>query len=387
MRGDEGSRDRLAERLRQLGLPSVLSPADRSRGLVRRSAGVLWAIVPAQLSVLSLRSAALEMAAHPEVGPDDLDVPDEALAYLLGAMVVLLFVPVVGAAMAWLVRRVTPRVGTALGVLGAVLVVALPLLLTGIGFGRLAGLAVLGVVFLGAFAGVGSVLAWAGRRVLREFSTLGPMVARVLPTFMLASLFFFYNAEIWQVMVALPWSRIHAVVAVMLLLTVFLVAVTTRDEVSDLLTRRREDPDLHDGPPLRWDERFNVLLVPSLVTLIQTALFASLVFLFFLGFGQLSVSDATIGQWTGRPLDESWRNTLGLPFEGSLVKVAWTLAAFSALNFAASASSDQGHRSRFVAPLIGEAILGLETRDAYLAARRRTEPSDPAPARDGEDQP
>jgi len=198
-------------------------------------------------------------------------VPDEALAYLLGALAVLLFVPVVGAAMAWLVRRVPARVGTALGVLGAVLVVALPLLLTGIGASRLAGVALLAVVLLGAFAGVGSVLAWAGRRVIREVSTLGPMVARVLPTFMLASLFFFYNTEIWQVMVALRWSRIHAVVAVMLLLTVFLVAVTTRDEVSDLLQRRREDPDLHDGPPLRWDERFNVLLVPSLVTLIQTA--------------------------------------------------------------------------------------------------------------------
>ena len=54
---------------------------------------------------------------------------------------------------------------------------------------------------------------WSVLRVLRETETLGPLAARVLPMLMIAFLFFFYNAEIWQVMVALSTERTWAVVA------------------------------------------------------------------------------------------------------------------------------------------------------------------------------
>lgn len=63
------------------------------------------------------------------------------------------------------------------------------------------------------FFGVGTVLRWSVLRVLRETETLGPLAARVLPMLMIAFLFFFYNAEIWQVMVALSTERTWAVVA------------------------------------------------------------------------------------------------------------------------------------------------------------------------------
>ena len=45
------------------------------------------------------------------------------------------------------------------------------------------------------------------RRSLRELGTLGPMISRVLPLLTLTVLFFFFNAEIWQVAVKLEPSR------------------------------------------------------------------------------------------------------------------------------------------------------------------------------------
>lgn len=363
----------LAATLRQLGLPAVLSARDRGRDLWSRAAGVLWAAAIGLLAIAFLLRAFDVLARNPaQEGEAWTVVPDEVFVLLAVCLFFAVLAPVLWIGLALLVRHVPERVAEGLGVAGAVALVTLSPVAAGPdGPGFVDCLVVLVLILAAGYLGVGSVLAWAGRRVLWELSSLGPMVARVLPTFMLASLFFFYNAEIWQVMVALSWPRIIAVVAVMVVLTLLLVAVTTRDEVSSLLEARREDPEHEDGPDLRWDERFNVLLVPSLVTLIQTTLFATLVFGFFLMFGQLSVSDATIVQWTGRPIDASLRETYRLPFDVSLVKVAVTLAGFSALNFAASTASDSGHRQRFVSPLISEAILGLDTRDAYLAVRPR----------------
>ena len=53
--------------------------------------------------------------------------------------------------------------------------------------------------WLHCFWGVGTIIRWASRRALRELSTLGPVVSRVLPVLMITVLFFFFNAEIWQV--------------------------------------------------------------------------------------------------------------------------------------------------------------------------------------------
>lgn len=50
------------------------------------------------------------------------------------------------------------------------------------------------------------------------------------------------------------------------------------------------------------------------------------------------------------------------------MKVSLTLAAFSALNLAASAAADRQHRERFVDPLLDEVVDSLQVRDAYVRA-------------------
>lgn len=125
-------------------------------------------------------------------------------------------------------------------------------------------------------------------------------------------------------------------------------------------------PNIHHNPN-HHNHRFNLALVPALVTLIQTALFGFLVFWFFCLFGGLSVSDSTVAQWTGAPADKSWREKFRIPFEPTLIKVSFVLSGVGALNFAAAAASDNNHREHFVAPLSAEVADGLELRKRYAA--------------------
>lgn len=99
-------------------------------------------------------------------------------------------------------------------------------------------------------------------------------------------------------------------------------------------------------------------------------------FAFFLFFGWLSVSPTTAAQWTGKP-NKSFQGLLAaLPLSPTLVKVSMTLAAFSALNFAASTTSDQQHRSRFVEPMIEEVVDSLAVRNAYVRGSARPDTGD-----------
>ena len=158
------------------------------------------------------------------------------------------------------------------------------------------------VIGLAIHFGADSLVRWSAGRVGREFWTMGPVLTRVLPVLMIAFLFFFYNAEIWQVMVALNWARTWAVVAIMAALAIVLVFITAHDDVHKVLDAANADGTRPSGaPPLRRSERFNLLVLPVIATVIQISLFATAVYVFLLFFGWLSISDATAAAWTGKP--------------------------------------------------------------------------------------
>ncbi|WP_141269117.1 hypothetical protein [Kocuria varians] len=77
--------------------------------------------------------------------------------------------------------------------------------------------------------------AWASRRAAREMNHLGSMVGRVLPILMLALLFSFFNAEIWQVVAQLSMARTWVIVGVMGLLGIALATLNARDEISQIV--------------------------------------------------------------------------------------------------------------------------------------------------------
>ena len=341
--------------------------------MLRRSAGVSATLALAAVGLAALdRSNDYVLALQARIGTDspewDLLGPgDPVVDLLLLGLGLLAAAPLAGWLIAWILHRSRPVVGSLVGLVAAIaLLMAAPLSFDphdGPSL-RTTSLA-LAVVLVGTYVGAGSLVRWSARRVRREVGSMGHMVARVLPVLMLAVLFLFFSAEIWQVMVALSWPRTFAVVGTMCVLTVLLVGITTRDDLRQELTAQTL------GRALRASERVNILLVPVIATLIQAALFASLVFLFFLFLGWIAIPEATETRWTLRPTEDLGGLLAGVPVSVTVVRVSLTLAAFSALNLAAAASSDAAHRALFVRPMIDEVVRGLAAREAYLGARRR----------------
>ena len=346
----------------------MIAPRSRLRELLPRSAGFA-----AGLAVAGAALAALDRANDRAIavldrfdGPELASAAEPILELLLLAAVLAVAAPLVGWLISWLARHVTRATATALGVGSLIALVVVPVVTFSSADGPTLGGTVLtaALVLTGTYAGIGSLLRWSARRVGREMGTMGPMVARVLPILTLAVLFLFFSAEIWQVMVALSWPRTFALMGVIAVLTVLLVGITTRDDT------RHELQQWSTDTPLRPAERANVMLVPVLATLIQAALFATLVFAFFLFLGWIAVPEATEARWTHGPDDAPDGLLFGLPFTVTLVRVALMLAAFSALNLAAAAASDPAHHKRFVRPMIDEVVRGLAAREAYLGALR-----------------
>lgn len=363
------------DHLRALGLPLMIAPATRRREVLVRSAGTSAGLAVACTGIAAVDRSNDHMIAllervGPAVEPELLDAPEPIAELLLLAIALWALAPGVGWLVSKTARRARPGLGSLLGLGALIALVVVPHVAFDPHDGpthRTTALLAVGVL-VGTHTGAGSLVRWSAHRVRRELATMGPMVARVLPILMLAVLFLFFSVEIWQVMVELSWSRTFAVLGVMAVLTVLLVGISTRDDIHHEL-------DGHSPEyPLRRGERVNLVLVPVLATLIQAALFAALVFVFFVGLGWIAVPAVTETRWTLRPPDEPGGLLFGLPVSVTLVRVSLMLAVFSALNLAAAAASDAAHKERFVRPMLDEVVRGLAARTAYLGARRRDRP-------------
>lgn len=357
------TRRELQDDLRARGLPLVLEAAVRRRALLGRTSAVLAGCAVAAWSVRVADLAAERLTTLAEL-PDDTSAADWNDPWLLVfsvASLALLAAPLV----TWLVASLLPRIGrrwrTALGASAAVLTVAAagpslpaPVLLFGV-------VAVVGA----AYWGLGAIVIWASKRSLRELDTLGAMVSRVLPLLLLTFLFFFFNAEIWQVATKLDVARTVGTVAVITVLAVVLTFVNARDELQE--TFHSVGADQPAAPPLRRVERINVLLITVLVTMMQFTLVAVLVFGFFVAFGVLAVPEATAQAWMGEAPTRLGGPLAQVPVSTTLLKVCLVLAAFSGLNFVAGASADRTYRATFVEPVLHEVEEGLRVRAVYRA--------------------
>ena len=356
------------DRLRSLGLPLLLEPSVRARALLDRTAALLVGLAVAcvgyaLLARASARFTAAELADEVAVGVDDPRLPALAVGFA-----VLLAAPLVVWLAVLVVRRLPRRARPAVSVVGMAGIVLAPTVLVTDPSPPWPVRVLIPIAVLAAtYAGLGTMLAWAGRRAVRELGRLGPMVSRVLPVLMLAVLFVFFNAEMWQIADRLSMARTWAAVGVLAALCVVLVAVNARDEVRTVVREHEREGD-EPVPPLRRAERLNVLAVSILVTLMQVVIFSALVFCFLVAFGMLAIPDGTVQQWVGRPPArfDGWPGRL--PASRTLVQVSLFLAAFSALNFAAGSSADRAYRRAFVDPALEDVREGLRVRRAY---RRR----------------
>lgn len=362
--GQAPSRQSLVAELRARGLPLVLHRSDRRRDLLARTSPVLTgcALAAAALWVADIAEAMSAASLEADAAEP---LNDGWLLVFLGCALVLCLSPLV----AWLVAVALPRMTrtarNALGVLMAIATVAPG----GESLTRPWRFALVAAVLVGTYWGIGSILRWAARRSVRELDTLGTMLTRVLPLLLLTFLFFFFNAEIWQLATRLEPVRVWGTVGVIVALAMTLTVVTARDELAETIGRL-DSPDAA-APALRRAERVNVLLVTVLVTMMQFMLLAVTVFAFFVLFGMLAVPDATAAAWMGEPPTRLSGPLAQVPVNTTLLKVCLVLGAFSGLNFVAGASTDRTYRATFVEPVLGEVEDGLRVRDAYVQRARR----------------
>ena len=172
-------------------------------------------------------------------------------------------------------------------------------------------------------------------------------------------------------------ARTLGLAGVLAAMALLLTTVTSRDEIAEAVAAHRLEFG-EESVPLRKAERLNILLIAVLVTMMQFALVALLVFVFFVLFGALTLPDATAQSWMNEPPKRFTGILSALAVSTVLVKVCAVLAAFSALNFVATASGDRVYRDTFVEPTLRDLRGGLLVREAYLnSSRPRARKSDP----------
>lgn len=131
---------------------------------------------------------------------------------------------------------------------------------------------------------------------------------------------------------------------------------------------------LHDGAlALSRRQRGNVLMVLFVGQMLQVLLLAVLIFVFFAGFGWVTMDGRHIAEWTGRPpqtavvFGRPLSHYLGFDLDTELFQVAVFLAAVSAFFFAVSSMTDEAYKEQFYARMNGELETAIQVRRVYLA--------------------
>ncbi|MEW6869591.1 hypothetical protein [Trueperella pyogenes] len=216
--------------------------------------------------------------------------------------------------------------------------------------------------------GGGIILAWAGRRALRQLDSLALLVAKALPLLIITLLFVFYSQEAWQIARSNSWAKIGTLVLILLGLTIGLVVMSSRERVTDILDTPIDDERANqllaetpftlsaDAHPARLTraQRGNLILNLALTHLIQIFWFMILVIAFLLLLSVVSVPDPLAQAWLGEARDHIHLFGIKWAFGENDIKVALILASFAGLSFAASTTTEQTYAKDFIAPLLEE---------------------------------
>lgn len=408
--------DRAAQEwFRTRGVPLVIPASKRAQELIPRSipltswlalSGLGYALAWPLLIYLSSEETTTP---GQNLGIDENLIFNVSLGFSLLIPVALLFIP-------WLLRRALTTLKNStqylLGIISfcAAVLVYSPLmgesqgLLTPFYFSWFGAVLFALILLTSIFFELDTITVWAAKRTLHELWSLMPMIAKVLPTLMLAVLFAFVNGDIWRVADALSLKRTFDVVSVLLLLATF-VAVTTSIERTKRLLGAHQDDSLEDftateykeisrkmGRPwpalirripehsltkkrqhriMRWSEWGNLVALPTLSQLIQALLFGLLVLIFFMWFGTLAIPTETVTSWLGHSPAQLTLAGLTLPISAVLAKVALILAGFASLNFVASTATDERYAKDFLQPMMDYLRETVVLRNIYRAAHQK----------------
>jgi hypothetical protein len=282
----------------------------------------------------------------------------------------------------------------------------------------LVNLAILGFGYLVTRFGVLPMVWWGFMQLGRQLRHMVALSARGLPLLLLFSAFVFLNAEMWQVAHELTPAYFVVVVSLLFAVALGFLALRLpeeRDQLAefaswDEVCRVAEASDApygldnhpgFEGPPriapLTRADRINVVLLLMAGQVVQLLVVAAAIGIFYVIFGLFTVREETLLQWTTLE-PATFEPLLTLRVFGADVVLTWELlavagviAAFSGLQFAVSALTDQDQREQFFAQVGDEIQQVLAVRALYRAeveavegrseGRHTTRPVSPAPDR------
>ena len=366
--------------LRANGLPLVVPPARRLRGLIPRTVPLL-----VTFAFLAIGLVMVDAAVADEGSVELLDVlrrPAQRTTLIVAGIVFLLAIPL-GMCYAWLQRRMTPLLRLIVGVViivfwlgGLSLIAALTHATGGLHVDIVSRLLLLLLAAFIGFYGLGNMLRWAGKRGAKELTVTVPAVARILPLLLLTVLLVFFTNELWQLAGTMTQPRMTLLAAFLILMIVLIVLPATFDMIDDEKDDDTEEPLLEATPfsglqarrsKLSSGERFNLIAVSMTVQFVQITMFVAVTFAVFAVFGAISLTDELIATWTGEAARDLVILGVRMPMEAHMFRVCMILSLFSGISFAASTLQDSMYRTLFLDRVAEDVHRNLAARHRYRA--------------------
>ncbi|EFG78833.1 hypothetical protein HMPREF0591_1173 [Mycobacterium parascrofulaceum ATCC BAA-614] len=364
----------------QRGLPSVLTRRGRWRRLWPRSAPMLAAYATLQACILPI---------YLITGGHDVEITGTPTGSELVVLAIVgLSLPLM-VLVGWLVSRSrNGRTRAAIATV-SVLVVACVSMMTADVAQLPQQAAVVAVVLILTGLGVGSVVGWAVRMMLSHFAMVGALAVRALPVVLLTALVFF-NTYVWLMAATISGNRLGLAMAFLVSIAAAFVVSATVERVRPMLrstaappgetdhlagTPFAAMPDAPECAPLRRAERLNVVFVLAASQLAQILVVTVVTAAIYLVLGLIVLSPDLLNEWTHTY--KSTATVLGftLPVPDSLVHMSLFLGALTFMYISARAAGDAEYRSTFLDPLIGDLHATLIARNRYRGA---VAPSPPA---------
>lgn len=235
------------------------------------------------------------------------------------------------------------------------------------------------------------LIGWAIRYTARGLTALYRMATRALPLMLLLITFLFISAELWQMTGGLPIARLWLLVALFVVLGIAFVigrvpeevrrieASTSAEQViaacsgTPIEGKAADLADLDRPIALSLRQRANIGLVMTVAQLVQVALFAVVVWAFFVVFGAIALSVDLQQEWLGDQADValvwSWGDGFGVTRQ--LLRVSMFLGAFSGFYVTIYTAMDSTYREHFYDSIRESIERSLSVRRAYVLLRRQ----------------
>jgi hypothetical protein len=230
-------------------------------------------------------------------------------------------------------------------------------------------------------------------QAFRDLALSMPLQTRATPVVLIATIFMFFTGELWQAAHQMTARHVGMIVGLFSMVSVLMVSAGVREEMSRIQRTLSADRIIAacEGTPLearsadlasdaeftalRRRQNLNMLLVLGAQQLIQAAVVALGVFLFFVVLGLAALNKDVVHGWIGEELLAAPPTDLATlanyVWITTMIKVATVLATFSGLYFVVTTVSDSGYRQKFFAQAERKLERWLAVRAAYQVLKIR----------------